>query len=121
MAYHYKENSERLNPSCSSRALSQVNLHDFKIEQGCVEGAELQGNKSVSNIRLVKQQSIQERAESTTIKPSAGNKLKAFITENGNNHYESSKHLGSPRSSVPSAFPNDRIKREVLIDLSNLN
>jgi len=51
MAYHYKENSERLNPSCSSRALSQANLHDFKIEQGCVEGAGLQGNKSVSNIR----------------------------------------------------------------------
>lgn len=34
MAYHYKENSQKLNPSCSSRALSQINLHDFKNEHG---------------------------------------------------------------------------------------
>ena len=117
MAYHYKENSERLNPSCSSRALSLVNLHDYRLDHG-VDGSTIQGNKSVSNIRQSKQASV---CDGEGNKLAAGNRLRAFITDNNYKNDESSKQPGSPKSSVPSVLPCDKIKREVLIDLSNLN
>ena len=76
MTYHYKENSERLNPSCSSRALSQINFHELKNEQ-CEGGAStLQTNKSATNLRS-KQLVTEERTTSKL----TGNRLKAFINK----------------------------------------
>ena len=92
----------------------RANLHDFKIDHG-IEGATLQGNKSVSNIRKHSAPDVEGAKPAAAV---AGTRLKSFITDNTNNQYESAKQPGSPRSSVPSNVP---IKREVLIDLSNLN
>jgi hypothetical protein len=85
MTYHYKENSERLNPSCSSRALSQINFHELKNEH-CEGG--LQTNKSATNLRS-KQLVVTEESTSSKL---TGSRLKAFINKK--------KEPESPRPSI---------------------
>ena len=73
MTYHYKENSERLNPSCSLRALSQINFHELKNEHS---EAGLLSNKSATNLR-----SKHLVTEESTSSKLTGNRLKAFINK----------------------------------------
>jgi hypothetical protein len=99
-------------------------LHDYKSDQCIANGVTetLSVTKSASDIHKLSHKHLNQNEETASSQPaqSAGSRLRAFIL--GNN----SKHVNQPQKSENTTPRGNgsqmgEKKREVLIDLSNMN